>query len=48
MPRKIKKTLDEMVIETYVEGETDLRKIGRQHDITSEQVMQILENNGLI
>lgn len=48
MPKRVKKTLDEMIVDQYVNGERDLRKIGRKHKITSTEVMEILEKNGVL
>jgi len=48
MSKRIKKTVNEIIIDQYVDGERDLRKIGRKHKITSTEVMKILENNGLM
>jgi len=48
MPKKIKKTVEEVIIDQYIQGERDFRKIGKKHDITSSDVMEILEKNGII
>jgi hypothetical protein len=48
MPKRVKKTVNEMIVDQYIKGERDLRKIGRKHKITSTEVMEILEKNGIL
>ena len=48
MPKKNKKSLEEQIIFEYTQGESDLKKIGKKYKITSKQVMEILEINGVI
>jgi len=48
MSKRIKKTAEEIIIDQYIKGERDFRKIGRKLKITSTEVMEVLELNGIL
>lgn len=47
MPRPAR-TKEELIVEQYINGEQDFRKLGRKYKITSMEVIEILKLNGIL
>lgn len=45
---KIKKPLENQIIDTYLEGIDDLRKLSKKYKKTSSEILEILQNNGIL
>lgn len=48
MAKKRKLTTEEVIINEYYNGETDIRKISIKHKMKSEDIVIILEKNGIL